>query len=69
METHVIDIVNASPVLAVYAWTLGAFAFICLCIVACLIGLATIKADDRSELAACFRGIAEIIKAFRKPAK
>ncbi|MFE2710567.1 hypothetical protein ACFXKI_00900 [Streptomyces mirabilis] len=64
-----IDLVNASPALAICIWSLGAVCFITLCLTVRSIILATIKADDRSELPDCFRAMAETISAIWRARK
>ncbi|MFD9464334.1 hypothetical protein [Streptomyces sp. NPDC060027] len=65
-----IDLVNASPALAMLlGWSLAALTVISICVVACRIALATIKASDRGELATCFRALAELIRACRRSAR
>jgi hypothetical protein len=57
--------VNAASDLAVYAWTLTALAIICVSVLVGWLGHTTIKAGDRTHLAACLRAIADIVRAFR----
>jgi hypothetical protein len=66
MENPMNDLVNASSTLAAYAWTLIALAIICISVIVGWLGYATIKAGDRTDLAACLRAIADIVRAFRR---